>query len=255
MLAYYRVLLLLVSTWLVLLASTLCAQTVENINSRFDGEKIIITYDLVHSNANEKFRIDLYSSHDTYTTPLKLVTGAAGDNVSPGRANRVIWDAKNTLPPDFDGDISIRIRVAKMVTVEPLSLNPLSANAYKRGRTITITWTGGLPADQINLQLFQNNSVVMPVAERMPNSGAYSWKMPKQVKGKEYTIRLSNVLDPQNAVTTAPFRVKPATPFIVKALPVIAAGVVVFMMGSGDGGEPPPTNGDTVLPSPVRPGG
>jgi hypothetical protein len=253
MLVPCRIFSLYAAACIALLSFTLRAQTVENINTRFDGEKIIITYDLVHSNANEKFRVDLYSSHDTYTAPLKLVTGAAGDNVSPGRANRVIWDAKNTLLPDFDGEISIRIRVAKMVIAAPLSLNPLSANAYKRGRTITITWTGGLPADQINLQLFQNNSVVMPVAEHMPNSGAYSWKMPKQVKGKEYAIRLSNVLDPQNTVTTAPFRVKPATPFIVKALPVIAAGVVVFMMGSGDGGEQPPDN--NVLPGPVRPGG
>jgi hypothetical protein len=53
---------------------TVRAQTVENINTKFDGEKIIITYDLNYSDPAEKFTVNLYSSHDNYNRPLTLST-------------------------------------------------------------------------------------------------------------------------------------------------------------------------------------
>jgi len=240
---------------LILTGSQSFAQSVENISTRFDGQNIIITYDLVHSNVNEKFRVDLFSSHDNYNLPLKLVTGAAGDNVTPGRGNQVIWDAKSTLPADFDDEISIRIRITKMRVA--MAMNPLKATAYKRGRTVTLSWTGGAPDDRLLLQLYQNNVLKMSVDENVGNTGAYSWRMPKNIKGKGYSLRLSAKAGPEETTATNNFRVKPSTPFIVKALPVIAAGVVVMLIsgqddGGGGGGTP---SGDSVLPSPQRPGG
>lgn len=233
---------------------TVRAQTVENINTKFDGEKIVITYDLNYSNPTEKFNVDLYSSHDNYTRPLTLVTGAAGENVIAGKANRVVWDAKNTLPPDFDGEITIRIKVSRVV-IPPLEVTPLSTTVYKRGRNIALNWAGGLPNEKLIIDLYQNNVPAQRVAEQMDNSGAYNWKLPKNVKGKNYDLRVRAVDRPDDLAVSQVFRVKPRTPFIVKVLPLLAVGVAVMVLGGDSGGGDSGGGVDAVLPGPVRPGG
>jgi hypothetical protein len=228
------------------------AQTVENINTRFDGEKIVITYDLIHSNTTEKFKVDLYSSHDNYSSPLTLVTGSVGENISPGRANRAVWDAKSSLPADFDGVIVIRIKISKMVVRSPLAFRPLAATVLKRGRSLAVQWTGGLPDEKISLQLLQRDVPVVGVANTIANSGGYTWKMPKSVKGKNYSLLLSSSAQPQEKAKSQTFIVKSRTPFIVKILPVMAiGGALMFLGGGGEGGG----TGESQLPGPIRPGG
>jgi hypothetical protein len=227
------------------------AQSVDNINASFDGEKVTVSYVLNHPEVNQKFTVTLYSSHDNYSQPLS-VTGDAGENVLPGRTKRVVWDARGALPSQFDADIRIKIKATK-ITAPKLVFEPLALKTYKKGRTVAMSWTGGYPTDKVSIELYQNNKIALLVADKIDNSLSYQWKMPKSVKGKKYTLRLTNTSQAGAQAESTAFNIKPRTPFIVKILPVIAVAGVLLILNNP---EPlPPTPQDDVLPRPVTPGG
>ena len=223
------------------------AQIVENINASFDGEKMVITYDLRFTDANQKFKIVLYSSQDNYSEPLLLVTGDTGENVLPGKVKRVVWDAKSVLPEYFDGDIRIKIKASKIAPPK-LVFEPLALKTYKRGRTISMKWTGGYSTDQVIIELYKEKAFNLLVADKMNNTATYEWKMPKSVKGRNYTLRITNAARPDEQAESQAFRVKPSVPLLVKILPILAAGGIIAL-SSG----PHPPQPDGTLPGPVNP--
>lgn len=247
------VLALLVTTCLCFTAK---AYSVENIFAAFDGDKVVITYNLIYTDPNQKFKISFYSSHDNYTNPIAAITGDVGENILPGRAKRAVWSVRGELPADFDSEIKIKIKATRVVA-PALVIEPLALKTYKKGRTVSMQWTGGYPTDKVTIELYKNNAAALRVAEQTNNSGTYEWKMPKSVKGKNYTLRLTNASQAGAQVESTAFNVKPRTPFIVKILPVLAIGGALYFLNGDDGtGEPPvlpPT--DDVLPTPINPGG
>ena len=178
------------------------AQTIENLTNTFDGEKMVITYDLISPDVTQKFKVSLFSSHNNYTTPLTLLTGDFGDNVLPGRNHRVLWDVKNGVPADFDGKISIKVKAAPMVpVVEPakvealskLAIKPLVQSTYKKGSTIQISWSGGQTGDKIIIEVLKSGQVKQKLSEISNSTQSYSWLMSADMKqGKDYTLRLTN---------------------------------------------------------------
>lgn len=229
------------------------AQTLENINASFDGERLTVSYILSYAEVNQKFKIDLFSSHDNYSQPIE-VTGDAGENVLPGRTKLVIWDAKSTLPSEFDGDIRIKIKATKMAAPK-LSIEPLALKTYKKGRTISMKWTGGYASDKITIELQKNKVTDLRVAEFIDNTGAYNWKIPKSVKGKNYKLVLTSTSNTTEPVASNEFKVKPRTPLLVKILPVLVAGGVAVFLSGGGTGDSSGTSDYSVLPGPVKPGG
>jgi len=225
------------------------AQTLENINASFDGEIVTVSYVLNHTESNQKFKIALYSSHDNYTQPL-VVTGDAGENVLPGKAKRVVWNAKSMLPSEFDNDIRFKIKAIKMAA-PALVFEPLALKTYKKGRTISMQWTGGFPSDKVTIELYKNNVRSLLVAEKINNSQTYEWKMPNSVKGKNYTLSISNTERPNEKAATQSFTVKPRTPFLVKMLPLLVIGGVAVLLLDDDPDPVDPTN--DILPGPVKP--
>ena len=67
---------------LVAAASPTIAQTVQNVRASLDGNDVIIQYDLTGSQG-QKFKVELYSSSNNYSTPLRMVSGDIGENVTP----------------------------------------------------------------------------------------------------------------------------------------------------------------------------
>jgi hypothetical protein len=229
---------------------------VENVNASFHGEEMVITYDLSFINADQKFKIVLYGSQDNYNQPLLSVTGDAGESILPGKLKRIVWDVKSVLPTEFDGDILIKIKASKIAGPK-LVFQPLTLKTYKRGRTISINWKGGYSSDKVTIALYQNNKFNLLVADKMSNTAAYEWKMPKSVKGgRNYTLRVNNAAWPDEHAESQAFRVKPRTPFIVKILPILAAGGVIAFLSGGNGPTPTPTPPgveENPLPGPVKP--
>jgi hypothetical protein len=241
-------------TFIVALALQGNSQTITNIKTTFDGEKVIIVYDLSGVQPTDKFKVSIFSSHDSYSRPLSLVTGDVGETVSSGKGNRVIWDAKNTLSPTFDDDIIIKIKAGKAVLggLSRLTMKPLASSTYKRKKKIDMQWMGGKPDDKINIYLYKGDQVKLRVAEKVDNKQTYSWQMPGSVKkGKNYTVKIANANEPTETSDSQTFRVKPKVPFIVKMLPLIGGGIyaLISSLGGGDPGETP----DSMLPGPIKP--
>jgi len=233
-------------------------QTLSGLMVSFDGEKLSITYDLNDSDPNQKYKVLIYSSNDDYTNPLSLAIGDFGESVLPGKKKRVIWDAKSTLPQDFDKDVLIKLKATKILA-PALNMKPLTYNIYKKGKKIEIGWLGGNPSDKLNIDLYRSQNgqlqLVKSIAKDVENkqgSQHFSWAMPKNTKaGKKYFIRVSKTDKPSDLTSSQFFDIKPRTPFIVKALPFLAAGAAVVLLSCGSKESPPPTSSE--LPGPTKP--
>ncbi len=153
-----------ISVFAVLLMFSLqaLAQKVQSITTEFDGERVIITYDLVAGKPDQKFNVFIKSSHDNYAKTLKFLMGDAGSNVPAGNRNRVIWDVKNELPSDFNGSIILKIEaevVKPLIEKVALNLKPLEKNAFKRKENLRIDWVGGPDDNNLKVELFKDNTL------------------------------------------------------------------------------------------------
>ena len=215
------------------------AQTLENIRTSYNGEKVFITYDLNYPEITQKFNLTLYSSYDNYIKPVTGVSGSI-NGVAPGKGLRIVWDAKSVLPADFDKEVTFRLKAAPALK---LTINPLEHAAYRRGKNINVGWAGGSPNDKVNIELVQKNIVYKLLAENEDNDQAFVGKIPKKLKiGKDYIVRLKNAKDTLEVSNSQPFTLKTRIPLLLKALPVVAAGVIILLTR--------PKDNDDVLPGP-----
>ena len=234
------------------------AQTIANVISSYDGEKMVITYDLNATEAGQKFKVSLFSSHDNYTQPLTLVTGDAGDNVLPGKSHRVTWDVKNSVPPDFEGEIRIKVKATlveaiKTEAVSKLVIKPLIQNTYKKGNTIAVSWTGGQAGDKLIIELLKGGEVQLKIAEKANSTQTWSWIVPKDTKaGKDYVLQVTNSSRNGDRATSQVFSIKPKIPLLLKIAPVIAVGGALAFLG-GSKSSPDPGTSAIDLPGPVKP--
>jgi len=226
---------------LLLLTFPLAAQRIENIKAEVfgEGEKVVITYDIAGAAQGQKFKVTVYGSHNNFAAPLTLVSGDVGrDREIPGGANkRVEWSAKSELK-DFVGDVTFEVR-AEMVAAAFVIQQPVMGSKFKKGKVADIVWQGGVPGENVRLDLLKGGSVVSQIAS-LQNSARYSWAVPKSVaKGSDYQVRLSGE---SGTTTSGTFTVKPKSKFAIIALPIIAVGVVaaILLNGGGGGGDLPP---------------
>jgi hypothetical protein len=233
-------------------SAVLHAQTIENLRVTFDGQKVFITYDLLHPNPGEKFQVAIFGSHDNYTIPLSFVEGEVGQNIYPGKSKQVVWNVKNVLPPDFDGELIFKIRVTDLAAA--ITFIPLSKVAYKKGQPVDIQWTGGSSSDLITIQLYRGGAVKSTIVDKSTNSHMHQWQMPRNQKaGKEYTLRVFNSLQPNEFVTSQAFRIKPKVPIIVKLGVLAGVGAGAFILFSGGEEVPGPISTSEELPGPKTP--
>jgi hypothetical protein len=229
---------------LLLLTIPLAAQRVENVKAEVigEGEKVIITYDLIGAGENQKFKVQLYGSHNNYAAPLSLVTGDVGRDrdLTPGPNKRIEWSAKSELK-DFSGDVTFEVR-ADLVAAAFVMQNPSGGTKVKRGKTLQISWQGGTPGENVRLDLMQGGSVVSQIASTR-NSQSYTWAVPKSTaKASNYQVRLSGE---SGSVTSGNFTVKSKSKVALIVLPIVAVGVLVAVLVSGD---KPPTSNDLPVP-------
>jgi hypothetical protein len=207
------------------------AQQLTNLRTFFNGERVVITYDLEATDDDEHYRIDLFSSHDNYTEPLTHVTGNVGYNVIAGKGHRVIWDALNALPIGFNREVTIKIKG----TVQ-LAVDALPQTTYKRGGDLWLQWHGGIPEDKVNIVLVRDNEDYRTLAEGVSNSRTYSWKIPTSLRaGKDYAIRVTKADDPAELSKSNTFAIKPRIPIWAKGLVVVGVGAGVWVITQGGG--------------------
>lgn len=237
---------------LLLCCASLSAQKIENVKATVHGDDIIITYDLSGKDGQE-FKINLYASNSNFSKPIVKASGDIGSKITPGKDKRVVWNAKNEIS-DYRGDLVIEVRGEPGVisssptsSVRPLSFLSPAGSGVKRGKTLNVSWTGGSPSENVELNLIKDG-VVKEKLSSQNNNGVYFWQVPKGTKTGTYQLKLSG--NTSGEATSSNFKVKPKVSLLLKVLPVIAVvGVVAAVAGGGGGTEPKAAD----LPIPPEP--
>jgi hypothetical protein len=226
---------------------SLCSvgQSIDNVQAVFTDKKVLINYDL-NGKSEEKYSIRIFGSHNSFSTPLRLVSGAVGDGITAGKAKTIEWHVADELT-SFRGQITFKLKGEVMAA--PLMLQSPAANGTMRtGKKFDIKWTGGRKTEQVKLELLQDGKVFKTVGEGA-NTGTFSWTVPKDIAKGTYTVRATSGSE---SVTSGSVVVKSPLPLWVKLSPIVVAGILVFILLPDDP-EPPPVTPDTDLPNAPRP--
>lgn len=231
------------------------SQRIEHLTTVLAGEHIEITFDLIDEEGGLTFDLQLFSSHDNYTSPLQYVSGDIGEEVSPGTGKKIIWEAKTELG-EYKGEIYLEIRG---IVTPPFVriLTPNAGDKIKPGKTMEIRWDSEVSGN-IGIDLYRNGQRVSAVTNTT-NSGKYSWKLSKKTaKGEGYYLIFTSDAKPGKTVKSAQFVVAKGMPvwLVLAGIAVVGGVAGVIMSGGDDGGTTPdPVVTDNDIPDPIKPGG
>ncbi|PIB36343.1 hypothetical protein BFP72_13530 [Reichenbachiella sp. 5M10] len=247
-LCYLRTFTVLLISTLFLIITDAQGQSLENVQVQVDGDDINVSFDLVYKTSlQEKYDIEIYSSRDNYTEPLKIKEGELKDVPALNRRHTFILDGMENFA-EFKGEIDFQI-IATMVYSPVIIDRPFESQSYKRGRMVEVKWHGGIENETFAVELFKNG-VKMETLEENNQYGSYNWAMSSKQKKGKYQFAIQSEKNMQNKVLTPEFKVKSKVPFIVKALPVLAAGAAAYFI-LNSGGESGGSGGGTEsLPNP-----
>ncbi len=230
--------LMLMGIVLLLIGTNIQAQRIENVNAVLNqNETITIRYDLIGSDQNQRFRISIFSSHNNFSSPLNRVSGDVGNDIAPGTNRTILWQAKDELG-NYSGNLTFEVRgsviAATQTGPQPLTFtSPKVNDAFKIGKSMNILWQGGIPNNDVKLELFQNDIRLRNIGTS-PNRGNYSYSVPTDLKGDGFAIKLFNLSDPNASVLSGSFKIRGKTPVYIKLIPVgVAAGVGVALLLGG----------------------
>ena len=223
-----------------LVSITAYCQKIENTLAAVQRNKIIVTYDLSGAAGNEKFDVALYSSHDNYAFPVKLVSGDVGLDVPAGRTKRIEWNSKAELG-NYKGELSFEVR-AEVVTALTL---PMDVKSVKRGKSLPLTWTGGHKSQEVKIELLKSG-ISQTVLATVANHGSYQWGVPSSQKpGKDYQVRFTTG---KEIITSDPFSIKHKIPTLIKAVSI--GTVAILALSSGSSSSSGTATRDSNLPVP-----
>lgn len=234
-----------------LFTSSLFGQKVTISKVDLAGEKIIVYFALEDANANHEYLLNIYSSNDNFTEPLKNVTGDIGPEVKPGADKKVVWSIGQEYG-GFKGRIALEIR-GKVYTPFVKLQDFSTKKSYKRGKTYNITWKAG-SNNPIHIELYKGN-LRMDGAMNQPNNGIYTLNIPPKSKsGGDYRLKISDARNNDEVIFTPYFKVAPKIPMAAKiagGLLIVGGGVAaVGLSGGGEGGG---TTGGGKIPNPPIP--
>jgi len=104
--SFFSVLIILICT------QYLYSQDITNIRFEQEGKKVNIYYDLTGAKSGQKFDIKVYCSENggqTWSAPLRSVTGAVGKNQTSGYDKKITWDVL-TDREKLTGDVKFQIK-------------------------------------------------------------------------------------------------------------------------------------------------
>ncbi|RLD24703.1 MAG: hypothetical protein DRI71_01780 [Bacteroidetes bacterium] len=228
------------------------AQTVKNVQALAQKNSVIITYDLVASNPDQKFEVEIRSSINNYTTALNEVSGDVGPDQTPGIGKTITWAAIKEQG-NFSG--SVTFEISALLTFSPLTItNPTTGSSAKLGKSLDVKWQGGDRGRNLKMAILQGNNTVTEIPS-VGSTGSYNWVVPKTLsKGDNYQIKLFDPTKPKTAAMSAEFQLKKTSIliYVIPAAVLLGVGAAVLLGGGGDGGSDPvdcatnPTHPDCV---------
>jgi hypothetical protein len=175
---------------LAMLPGILLGQSLQNIKASLQKDSVIISYDLVSSHTQDYYTVEVYSSHDNFSNPLKAVSGDVGPEIKPGLGKTITWMVKAEMGP-FKGSLTFELRATPYLIVMPFEFtNPAVATIVKKGKSLSLLWAGGVYEENISLQLMQKDNIHSLIAQTK-NTGSFTWQVPKSTPKGDYRILLT----------------------------------------------------------------
>jgi hypothetical protein len=238
------------------------AQNITNFSATILEKKVVLTYDLEAPVSTFMYKVEVYSSIDQYSQPLKSVSGEVGEKISVGNGKKIEWQPQLDVK-EFGGDVDFKLKTT-LVYAPWLVTKPNEQTSYKRGKIASITWTGYSPtAQNVRLEL-QKDGQAISNTEAVTNSGQSDFSFPQNLKvGGGYQLKVSNTTNANELAISKEFKIKRKIPLVVKLLPIaIVGGVAAAVLGGSKKSSesapatdvPPPNESPTdILPTPDLP--
>lgn len=213
------------------------------------GTDVLVYYDLLDTVKARTYTINLYSSLDSFVTPLTKVGGDLGLEVKPGRNRKITWRAKEELGPDFDGKVGLEVR-GKLYVPFIRFQGFKETMVRKRGVPFDVVWSGGRATSLINFELLRGDELVaVPHNNVAATVGKVTLRIPTNVKpGDNYRFRIVDSKNKDDVIYTDPFTVKRKIPLLVKALPVAIAGFIAYKVLTKEDPVTTPEIQDPITP-------
>jgi len=210
------------------------------------GDKINLYYDLLDSTdvTRRTYTIALYSSRDSYTTPLTKVSGDIGQTVRPGGNKKITWNAKEELGAEFNGKVGLEVRGKLFIPF--LRLEGFGDKKIrKRGVKEDVTWSGGRANSLINFELYKKGKfIAAPKTNIAVSLGKQDIVIPENVKpGSGYQFKIADSKDKEEYILTDEFQVRRRFPLGLKIIPVIGVGALIYFLTR--------TESDNDIPDPL----
>lgn len=235
---------------LILLVNVSYAQQIENLVPTLAGNNIEISYDLIGPEGTT-YDLQLYSSIDNFTTPLKYVSGDIGEEIASGTNKKVIWEARKELTELGTMAGEITFEISGNPTPPPFNVSsPKAGQTLRRGKSVQLEWQSRSES-QFRVDLYQSGTVIDRIGT-LPNSGTYNWNIPKSVgKGKGYELLFTSTQDLTKSFKSPQFIIGPQIGSGLKigvAAILVGTGVCIISDCFGGGG-----GGNTDIPYPIEP--
>lgn len=114
---------------------------------------------------------------------------------------------KNATGLDMNGDG--KVTIADLLRQKSVALrvtSPAAGTAWKMYSDQTIRWSPGSAGPAVNLALRRNHVFYQKIADNVPNTGSYAWKVPYGViPDGQYSVAISSPSKPEAYGESAPF--------------------------------------------------
>jgi hypothetical protein len=116
------------------------SQKIENVSFKQDGDKIIVTYDLVNGTVSKYFEVSIEMSSDggsNFSDIMKTVSGDAGENIQPGKNKKITWDVLKDVKELNGNNFVFKVSATGTGSTETVKAESTS------GGIPTWVWIGG----------------------------------------------------------------------------------------------------------------
>ena len=221
-------------------------QNIENFTYKVTGNNVEVIYDLT-GEVNEEYNIELYSSNDNFSIPLKEVTGDVGKGMKSGRNKQIVWASKIELGA-FKGRISLKLKSSPISA--PEFTYPADGSLLRRGKNHELTLTGTNGRKNLRFELYKGQYKVKNLTTLAMNSN-YSWDIASDLQpGKDYSIKTRA---DGKIITSANFQIAPKFPLMLKVVPFFIVGGIVAILGSSGSSTTPPQTINNDIADPFSP--
>ena len=210
-----------------------------------DGELVNVYYDLLDTTARRTYTVNLFSSRDNYITPLEKASGDLGLEVTPGSNRKISWNTREELGNAFEGEVTLEIRGRIYIPFVRLDGNYTSV---MRMKPYEVTWTGGTQQNILYFDLYNGEEKITSFPN-IANVGHYTMTIPSSVKpGKGYYFKITDSKNKDQIVNTKQFAIKSKYPLILKAVPVVLIGGLVYWLTTLESNDPAQQESIPVAP-------